>query len=46
LFPFEGRVSLGSSPATDEREFDMGPILTILVVVLVVAAIVYFLRRA
>jgi hypothetical protein len=30
----------------DEREFDMGVVLTVLVVVLVVAAILYLLRRA
>jgi hypothetical protein len=32
--------------ATDEREIDMGIVLTVLVVVLVVAAILYLLRRA
>jgi hypothetical protein len=34
------------SGLTERKETPMGPVLTILVVILVVAAVVWFLRRA
>jgi hypothetical protein len=35
-----------NDPADRQKETPMGPVLTILVVIVVVAAVVWFLRRA
>jgi len=42
----EGLRRRRNDPANRQKETPMGPVLTILVVIVVVAAVVWFLRRA